>query len=825
MIRIQLVREGRVVKQISSRVHESVVLEQINKFKDPYDEIYIVEGDLSEDAKGMLKHVARKIVPAAMAAGLALGSHGAQADNKAQNYGNNGSPGLNRDFPALNYSPGQYLQQAVFNAQQRARGGDAAVSPQQPPAQYHQRPQATKVYDQSRVSQDGRFYIIYDMDNNITRVPVNGTDFMAGDSQRMPHYITQNGQVMYVRHPHNNGLGESAVNEGGFGSYYSEELAQKVFDQNPNLSTNGRADEYFDAAWPFMVADLGQKRAAAVINSEDFPMDTVSAYSHLQKQGVEEGMGTIGTTPTIPTSNSAPNPGNKPQFDKTGSTTNAKFNANGELELEDDEDGKLSPESIAQLKQAGVKVAESVDAGLQAILDQYSDAYAEFKEGGDLDSNPDFYQALFDYFSNMGEEDGGMPYGTQKARDGDPYEWMADKLDSLDHAPVVEGSKITEAPTDDPKFQKMMGTIQQGTPTLMNGYVAVRYASERPSKKISGATVSGKPVPATTEDPGRLMKNLKFTPDQIEQKLTALGQKYGWDRVEPGQGQGYTELFFDTSREYTSDTQRQLATNIVKTVNEINKFFASMNSSLQATGLPGYNTDVWQGIGPDNNINQIDDLNQITNIAQGKDAKADPGSAIGRMILKYIPEYEAENDELGYDPKDFANAKKVASIYIAKGERAGLQAQGKLDSHVSEMIDELLSDHGGSSLRTIWELDGSESVAENDDEATAADQGAADKNIIMQIRKASDYEKPLAIELADGNSITITAQTANKILAQFDRLKPASKELMQQTLNSQEGFREMLNYFNEREVNEDSISIAEQARARARLLIKGVFGV
>jgi len=264
---------------------------------------------------------------------------------------------------------------------------------------------------------------------------------------------------------------------------------------------------------------------------------------------------------------------------------------------------------------------------------------------------------------------------------------------------------IREATTDDPKFQKMMGTIQQGTPTLMGGYVAVSYASEKPSKKISGATVNGKPVPATTDDPGKLIKDLKFTSGQIEQKLMAIGKKYGWDSIEPGQGQGYSELFFDTSTEYTSETQRQLATNIVKTVNEINKFFNSMNSSLQATGLPGYKTSVWQGIGPDNNVNQIDNINQITNIAQGKNTKADPGSAIGRMILKYIPEYEAENDELGYDPQDFVNAKKVASIYIAKGERAGLAAQNKLDSHVSEMIDELLSDHGGSGLRTIWDLD------------------------------------------------------------------------------------------------------------------------
>jgi hypothetical protein len=216
-------------------------------------------------------------------------------------------------------------------------------------------------------------------------------------------------------------------------------------------------------------------------------------------------------------------------------------------------------------------------------------------------------------------------------------------------------------------------------------------------------------------------------------------------------------------------------------------------------------------MGANGNIKQIEDINQITNIAQGKDAKADPGQAIGQMILKYLPEYEAENDELGYDPKDFANAKKVASIYIAKGERAGLEAQGKLDSHVSEMIDELLSDHGGSSLRTIWELDGGESVAESEEE------GSADDNIIMQLRKASDYEKPTTLVLGDKTRITINKGTADKMLAKFNMLKPDSKALMQDTLNTREGFHEMLNYFNEREIHEN-------AKSRAKNLINSVFG-
>jgi len=176
---------------------------------------------------------------------------------------------------------------------------------------------------------------------------------------------------------------------------------------------------------------------------------------------------------------------------------------------------------------------------------------------------------------------------------------------------------VTEGPTDDPSFQKMMGKIQKSTPTPMSGYVALSFASEGRSKKIKGVKHNGKPMPDVIDDPEEFLGGkIEFTPDQIEQELMSIGEKYGWDSIDPGQGQGYTEMFFDTSREYTSNNQSRLAANIVRTVNEINKFFNSINRSLQSTGLPGYTTDVWQGMGPSNNINQIEDLTQITSIAK-----------------------------------------------------------------------------------------------------------------------------------------------------------------------------------------------------------------
>ena len=565
MIRIQLINEGQVVKQITSRVHEGVVLEQIKRFADPFDTIQILEGELSEDAKSILQHVSRKIIPAAMAAGVAMSGAHAQG-------------GANPNYPGMDRSIGQHISDIVspnykelvrqrnyerdtrrreWDAQQgeirNARVSAARDGGRQAVGATHQ-----KVYDQSKVSQDGRFFIIYGMDDRVTRIPVKGTEYMPADSQRLAHYITSAGSVFYVRHPHNNGV-----------------VSEELFD---------------------------------------------------------EGIGTIGTVGSIPASG-ASSMAKKTQFSPTGKTTDVKFNDKGQLELNGSDE--LDDDAVDILQKAGVEVKEAgyvmdpqlvriiannkedvehfkaggelsqnletdlhfhyydrlsyqaqrdadddgeigqlfaedlgidfnesvsesvTEPGLKAILDQYSEAYADYKAGGDLTDSNEFYEALFDYFSNNSE----MPYGTQKARDGDPVEWISDKLNQLD----------------------------------------------------------------------------------------------------------------------------------------------------------------------------------------------------------------------------------------------GHQPMGEAD----------------------------------DMEASPADQAGADKNIIMQIRKANDNEKPTPLQLGDGSTVKIDSSIAAKMLQQFDKLKPESKALMQQTLNTEEGFREMLNYFNEREITEsmsdvDLISNHMKpilvAEARARKLVRGIFG-
>ena len=59
---------------------------------------------------------------------------------------------------------------------------------------------------------------------------------------------------------------------------------------------------------------------------------------------------------------------------------------------------------------------------LDIILQDYPEAVEEFKQSGEL--SDELYQALFDFYMDSGE----MPYGVAKAREGDPYNWVADQL-------------------------------------------------------------------------------------------------------------------------------------------------------------------------------------------------------------------------------------------------------------------------------------------------------------------------------------------------------------------------------------------------------------
>ena len=74
---------------------------------------------------------------------------------------------------------------------------------------------------------------------------------------------------------------------------------------------------------------------------------------------------------------------------------------------------------------------------LDHILNRFKHEVRNFKQTGELEYGSDLYDALYDYYCDSGE----MPYGTAKARDGDPVEWISDNLQShLDGGGLVGGN-------------------------------------------------------------------------------------------------------------------------------------------------------------------------------------------------------------------------------------------------------------------------------------------------------------------------------------------------------------------------------------------------
>ena len=65
-------------------------------------------------------------------------------------------------------------------------------------------------------------------------------------------------------------------------------------------------------------------------------------------------------------------------------------------------------------------LTDSTGSTFQHILSTFKRDVNDFKENGELSTH--LYDALYDYYSD------DMPYGTQKARSGDPYEWVADRF-------------------------------------------------------------------------------------------------------------------------------------------------------------------------------------------------------------------------------------------------------------------------------------------------------------------------------------------------------------------------------------------------------------
>jgi hypothetical protein len=93
----------------------------------------------------------------------------------------------------------------------------------------------------------------------------------------------------------------------------------------------------------------------------------------------------------------------------------------------------INPADLEPMNES--RLMDSAGETIEHVLNRFKHEVKQFEQTGELDQ--DLYEALFDYYSDAGE----IPYGVAKARTGDPYEWVADNLQShLSGGGIVGGN-------------------------------------------------------------------------------------------------------------------------------------------------------------------------------------------------------------------------------------------------------------------------------------------------------------------------------------------------------------------------------------------------
>jgi len=85
-------------------------------------------------------------------------------------------------------------------------------------------------------------------------------------------------------------------------------------------------------------------------------------------------------------------------------------------------DGKVTPAPDYETGVTESMLTDSTGHTIDHILNRFKHEVKRFQNGDEIDT--ELYHALFDYYNDHGE----MPYGIAKARDGDPINWISDKL-------------------------------------------------------------------------------------------------------------------------------------------------------------------------------------------------------------------------------------------------------------------------------------------------------------------------------------------------------------------------------------------------------------
>jgi len=136
---------------------------------------------------------------------------------------------------------------------------------------------------------------------------------------------------------------------------------------------------------------------------------------------------------------------------KKDSLPDAEFKKKyGKSKADMTKDTKQDPKKpVSKIKESIIR--ESHDT-MKHIISKFKHEVKNFVAGEELDQ--DLYDALYDYYCDMGE----MPYGTMKARDGDPFEWVMQRFDRdvQEHDVPVDESLNEPHPVDVPAYMRQM---------------------------------------------------------------------------------------------------------------------------------------------------------------------------------------------------------------------------------------------------------------------------------------------------------------------------------------------------------------------------------
>lgn len=209
---------------------------------------------------------------------------------------------------------------------------------------------------------------------------------------------------------------------------------------------------------------------------------------------------------------------------------------------------------------------------LNHILNRFRAEVKQFQQGGDLEEN--LYDALYDYYV----ESGDMPYGVQKARTGDPMNWVAEHLDA-ELGDVAYGS--------DPANAEGYGIEDEAAPA------GIGHDLVSPEQRVAQSTPAKPGVMGAIKDVAQGAKNwIQGKPEQgptyeeadpMEQELNELARLAGLHSA----GSQVRESFEQSQPEFSLNTSIDSEGRKSVSVNAEGEQAEALLQMLKIAGLGG----------------------------------------------------------------------------------------------------------------------------------------------------------------------------------------------------------------------------------------------